>query len=90
MVVWSDMVQTIVLLLAVVVAIFTLINHLDEPVQQVFKNIKQQESIRLFDFNWLSSNNFFKQFIAGIFMTIALNGLYSCTKGENFQYFTET
>lgn len=73
-VVWSDTLQTMMLLLAVVVAIFVLIKQMDSSVIHVVDEIKATGSGKVFEFDWRSPNNFYKQFIAGIFMTIALNG----------------
>ncbi|MFA9390892.1 MAG: sodium:solute symporter [Prolixibacteraceae bacterium] len=74
MVVWSDTLQTFVLIVAVVAAIISLFNHIEKPATLVISEIYQQSTTSMFEMNWRSPNNFFKQFFAGIFMTIALNG----------------
>ncbi|HKM94684.1 MAG TPA: sodium:solute symporter [Prolixibacteraceae bacterium] len=74
MVVWSDTLQTGVLLTAVVVAIVAIVNQLNEPAEIIVAQVKELKYVTIFETNWYSPNNFFKQFIAGIFMTIALNG----------------
>lgn len=74
MVVWSDTLQTGVLLIAVVVTIVAIVNQLNEPVEIIVAQVKELKYVKIFEPNWYSPNNFFKQFIAGIFMTIALNG----------------
>ncbi|MDA3928734.1 MAG: sodium:solute symporter [Prolixibacteraceae bacterium] len=73
-VVWSDTIQTFVLIVAVVAAIISIYKQLGTTTSALFTEIIQQPNTKIFDFNWQSSNNFYKQFIAGIFMTIALNG----------------
>lgn len=73
-VVWSDTLQTAMLLIAVVVSIVVLFRQINEPANHVFSQIKQSGMGTIWDFNWRSPNNFVKQIVAGIFMTIALNG----------------
>lgn len=73
-IVWSDTLQTLMLLLAVIITIVTLFRELDLPLESLIDAIKTQQQIRIFEGNWASSNNFFKQFFAGFFITIALNG----------------
>lgn len=74
MVVWSDMLQTLVLITAVIATLFVLLKQLDISGINAIKSITADPAYSIFDFNWKSPNFFFKQFIAGIFMTIALNG----------------
>lgn len=74
-IVWTDTLQTAFLLLAVVVSIVMIINHLDLSVPQVFTVITESELSTVFEWDWRSGQNFFKTFLAGIFITIAMNGL---------------
>ena len=74
MVVWSDTLQTLVLLLAVFATIFTIYKQLNMSAGNLIGELMSQPNIRIFEFGWRSPNNFFKQFIAGIFMTLSLNG----------------
>lgn len=74
-IVWTDTLQTSFLLLAVVVSIIMIINHLDLSVPQVFTVITESELSTIFEWDWRSGQNFFKTFLAGIFITIAMNGL---------------
>ena len=74
-IVWTDTLQTTFLLLAVVVSIFMIINHLDMNVVQVFTVITESDLSTVFEWDWRSGQNFFKTFLAGIFITIAMNGL---------------
>jgi solute:Na+ symporter, SSS family len=73
-IVWSDTLQTFMLILAVVMTIVTIFRQLGIPLEQLIEQIISQQQIRIFESNWQSPNNFFKQFFAGFFMTIALNG----------------
>lgn len=74
-IVWTDTLQTTFLLLAVVVSIIMIIDHLDLNVPQVFTVITESELSTIFEWDWRSGQNFFKTFLAGIFITIAMNGL---------------
>ncbi|MDA3880040.1 MAG: sodium:solute symporter [Prolixibacteraceae bacterium] len=73
-VVWSDMVQTIVLLSAVIATIITLKNQLSMDVSELSNALVNSDRTKIFNFDMHSPNNFIKQFISGIFITIALNG----------------
>lgn len=74
-IVWTDTLQTTFLLLAVVVSIIMIINHLDLNIPQVYAVINESELSTIFEWDWRSGQNFFKTFLAGIFITIAMNGL---------------
>ena len=74
MVVWSDTLQTLVLIIAVVATIIALLSKIEMPVAELKTTIFHKSNTAIFDMNWKSPNYFFKQFFAGIFMTIALNG----------------
>ncbi len=74
-IVWTDTLQTTFLLMAVVVSIIMIIDHLDLNVPQVYTVITESELSTVFEWDWRSGQNFFKTFLAGIFITIAMNGL---------------
>lgn len=74
MIVWSDTIQTALLIIAVIATIVTIKSQLNISTLKLIKELSHQDNTSLFEFNWKSPNNFFKQFTAGIFMTIALNG----------------
>ncbi|MCM4160099.1 sodium:solute symporter [Antarcticibacterium flavum] len=74
-IVWTDTLQTTFLLLAVVVSIIMIIDHLDLNISQVFTVVTESEMSTIFEWDWRSGQNFFKTFLAGIFITIAMNGL---------------
>lgn len=73
-IVWSDTIQTFVLIFAVIATIISIFNHMDVPISKIVNVVSDQQHLKFFEMDWHSPNNFFKQFIAGIFMTIALNG----------------
>ncbi|MAM17939.1 MAG: sodium:solute symporter [Christiangramia sp.] len=74
-IVWTDTLQTSFLLLAVLISILVILDHLSLDLVFGVKMIQQSDLSRVFDWNWKSDRNFFKTFLAGIFITIAMNGL---------------
>ena len=74
-IVWTDTLQTTFLLLAVVISMFIVVDHLDLTVPGVFTVVVESEMSEVFEWDWRSDRNFFKTFLAGIFITIAMNGL---------------
>ncbi|MUP45092.1 sodium:solute symporter [Gramella sp. BOM4] len=74
-IVWTDTLQTSFLLLAVVISIFVIIDQMGLKAGEVFSVVGKSELSTIFDWNWRSDRNFFKTFLAGIFITIAMNGL---------------
>jgi Na+/proline symporter len=73
-VVWSDTLQTVVLVAAVIATIVIITRELNLSASNLVSLIVDQPETKIFDFSWGSSNNFFKQFVSGIFITLALNG----------------
>ncbi|MCF4100609.1 sodium:solute symporter [Gillisia sp. M10.2A] len=74
-IVWTDTLQTTFLLLAVIISIGVIINHMDLKTSEVFSVISESKMSKIFDWDWRSNRNFFKTFLAGVFITIAMNGL---------------
>lgn len=74
-IVWTDTLQTTFLLLAVLISIFIIVDHMELNTGNLFSVIAGSEKSTIFDWNWRSNTNFFKNFLAGIFITIAMNGL---------------
>lgn len=74
-VVWTDTLQTLFILLSVVVTIIVMLKHLDMDTGDLFSTIIHHPYSKIFDWNWQSGTNFFKQFLAGIGITIVMTGL---------------
>lgn len=74
-IVWTDTLQTTFLLLAVVICILTISSQLGIDGAQMVSLVTKSEMSDIFVWDWLSDQNFFKMFVAGIFITIAMNGL---------------
>lgn len=75
-IVWTDTLQTLAMLTSVVVAIVLIVNKLDWSLSEVFQKEAFKARSQLFFFDDANSKIYFwKYFIGGIFITIAMTGL---------------
>ncbi len=74
-IIWTDSLQTIFLLTAVVLTIFYIFSSFGWSVPETLKKVNEHPFSRIFDWDIKSGKYFFKQFIAGIFVTIVMVGL---------------
>src|SRR5690606_30075444 len=74
-IVWTDTLQTTFLIAAVLISIFMILQHLDLGIGDLYSTVTADPMSKIFEWDWLSDRNFFKTFVAGIFITIAMNGL---------------
>lgn len=76
-IIWTDLIQTFFLIFAVIFTIFFIRKILDLSFQEMVSQIIHSPQAQIFDFQnfWNNPNNFFKQFIGGIFIAIVMNGL---------------
>ncbi len=76
-IIWTDLIQTALLIFAVIFTIVVINNQLNFSFIDMTKAIYNNSQSKMFDFSNLVNNphNFFKQFIAGIFITIVMVGL---------------
>ena len=75
-IVWTDTLQTICLISALVLLVVQVSKQLDLGFGEFFTTITQSEHSRIFVFDdWHSKQNFFKQFFSGIFIAIVMTGL---------------
>jgi Na+/proline symporter len=74
-IVWTDTLQTLFLLSAVVLTIVSVSKSLNWDPGNFVSEIKNHSSSQIFFWDWRSGNNFFKQFISGIFITIVVVGM---------------
>jgi len=74
-IIWTDSLQTIFLLTAVILTIYYIFSSFDWSVVETFRKINEHPYSRIFDWDFKSGKYFFKQFIAGIFVTIVMVGL---------------
>lgn len=74
-IVWTDTLQTLFLVSAVVFTIVAIAQNLEFSGVDLVREINQHSSSKIFFWDWKSGNNFFKQFFAGIFITIVMTGM---------------
>jgi Na+/proline symporter len=74
-IVWTDALQSAFLVTVIIVSIFTIKNSLGLSPSQLFTSIARHPYAKIFNWNPGSGSNFFKQFISGMLITIALVGL---------------
>jgi SSS family transporter len=74
-VVWTDTLQTGFMILAVVVSIYLISSELNIGIADIGSTVVKSEYFRVFEWDWQSSRNFFKQFFAGAFIAIVMTGL---------------
>ena len=74
-IVWTDTLQTLFLLLALVLTIVFLVKDL-ELQGSMISSIKNSDYSKIFFFeDWRAGNHFLKQFLSGAFITIVMTGL---------------
>lgn len=74
-IVWTDMLQTTFMLLAVIICVITICRQLDWDASEMFAQVKASGYARMFDTEWLSKTHYLKQFLSGMFVCIAMTGL---------------
>lgn len=75
-IIWTDTLQTFCLIASLVLIIWQIIVKLDFDLNETVRVIAQSEHSRIFVFDdWVSKQNFFKQFLSGILIAIVMNGL---------------
>lgn len=75
-IVWTDTLQTFILIAALVLILWKLMTNMGLDFHETVQVIRNNEHARIFVFNdWKSTQNFFKQFFSGIFITMVMTGL---------------
>lgn len=74
-IVWTDTLQTFFLLAAVIFTVYEISSELNWSFGEAVRNISGHDYSTVFFWDWRSPNNFFKQFFAGMFMTIVITGM---------------
>ena len=74
-VILTDTLQTTFLLLALVLSIWSISNHLDLKVPELYAAMNEKGISRVFFWSWDDPNNFFKLLFTGILLTVMTNGL---------------
>jgi SSS family transporter len=74
-IVWTDTMQTFFLILAAVVTIYSITNSMGLSMGEAMDRVTSHRYFNIFEWENKSGNNFFKQFVAGILIAIAMMGL---------------
>ncbi|KYG82500.1 sodium:solute symporter [Roseivirga echinicomitans] len=74
-IVWTDTLQTFFMLSAVVVTIYILTKEMGIGIGDAITQIQESDYSKTFFFDWNNKNDFFKQFISGVFIAIVMTGL---------------
>jgi SSS family transporter len=74
-IIWTDSLQTIFLISAVVLTIYFIFRSFGWSFGDMISKVADSPHSKVFDWNWKSGTFFFKQFLAGIFITIVMSGL---------------
>jgi Na+/proline symporter len=74
-IVWTDTMQTFFLILAALVTIYSITTSMELSLGESVSRVTSHPYFRVFEWENKSGNNFFKQFIAGILIAIAMMGL---------------
>ncbi len=74
-IVFTDTLQTLFMLMAVITTIFIIAHSLDLSFTGMIDTIISHPYAKTIDWDWQSSHHFLKQFTAGIAITIVMNGL---------------
>ncbi len=74
-IVWTDTLQTLFLVSAVIFTILAISKDLGLNSENLFREIMSDSNSKIFFWDWRGGNNFFKQFIAGMFITIVMVGM---------------
>ncbi|RIH67224.1 sodium:solute symporter [Mariniphaga sediminis] len=74
-IVWTDTLQTLFLISAVIFTIIAISQNLGFDLPTLVERIASEPSSKTFFWDWRSGHNFFKQFFAGMFITIVMVGM---------------
>lgn len=74
-IVWTDTLQTTFMLASVIITIFFVSNKMDLSVFELVERVKDSKYSKMWITDWKSDNNYIKQILSGMFITIAMTGL---------------
>lgn len=74
-IIWTDSLQTFFLVSAVILTIFFIFRSFGWSFGDMISKVADSPHSKVFDWDWRSGKFFFKQFLAGIFITIVMSGL---------------
>ena len=74
-IIWTDTLQTMFLIIAVIFTIISISKSFGWNSGTLINEIVNDSNSQIFFWDWRSGNNFFKQFISGMFITIVIVGM---------------
>ena len=75
-IIWTDWLQTLLFITALILIVWQLASQMGLDFKGVITAVKESPHSRIFEFDsWSSTQNFFKQFFSGMFITIVMTGL---------------
>jgi Na+/proline symporter len=74
-IVWTDTLQTLFLITAAIVSIYIVKDSLNLSFSETITSITNHKYFKIFNWDFNSGSNFFKQFISGILIAVAMIGL---------------
>lgn len=74
-IVWTDTLQTTFMIAAVIISIIFIKGELSWTWNEISSNLFDDSRSTIFNWDWASSRNFFKQFFSGAFIAIVMTGL---------------
>ncbi|WOD43160.1 sodium:solute symporter [Hwangdonia lutea] len=74
-IVWTDTLQTFFLLMAAIVTIYVTKDALNLNFSETISTVTNHKYFKVFNWDFNSGSNFFKQFISGILIAVAMVGL---------------
>jgi len=76
-IVWTDTIQTVCMLTALVVTIISISQSMDSNISELWNDFKVAGYSKMFYFKggWEDPNNFYKQFLSGALIAIVMTGL---------------
>lgn len=74
-IIWTDALQTTFMLLAVGFTIYYVCKDLNLDFKSMISTVSESKYVSMFDWDWSKGTNAIKQFISGVFVTVAMTGL---------------
>ena len=74
-IVWTDTLQTFFLIMAAVISIYVVKSSLNLSFTETITSVTNHKYFKVFDWDFNSGSNFFKQFISGVLIAVAMVGL---------------
>ena len=74
-IVWTDTLQTFFLLSAAIISIYIVKDSLNLSFSETITSVTNHKYFKVFDWDFHSGSNFFKQFVSGILIAVAMIGL---------------